>query len=170
MEETMLFEQFGIDISYVVIGLAALVLILAILVLVFIVKCSKLKKRYEVFLSGKDAQSMEELIADMVKDVNAVKKSNRSVEKTMAEVLQEQKNCYKKIGIVRYDAFKGLAGKLSFALGMLDGSENGYLLNCMHGNDGCYVYLKEVVHGEALVALSSEERKALDEALKCEKV
>ena len=47
--------------------------------------------------------------------------------------------------------------------------KNGYILNCMHGNEGCYVYLKEVLHGEALVALSSEERKALEEALNCEK-
>lgn len=166
----MLFEQLGIDISYIVIALLALMLVLFILLIVFIVKCSKLKKKYEKFLSGKDAQSMEELIADMVKDVNAVKKSNRNVEKTMAEVLKEQRDCYKKIGIVRYDAFKGLAGKLSFTLGMLDGMNNGYLINCMHGNEGCYVYLKEILHGEAMVALSSEERKALDEALKCEKL
>lgn len=166
----MLFEQIGIDVSYIVIALLALVLLLAILVIIFIVKCSKLKKKYNMFLSGKDAQSMEEIIVGMVKDVSAVKKSNRNVEKTMEEVLKGQKACYNKIGIVRYDAFKGLAGKLSFTLGMLDGMDNGYLINCMHGNDGCYVYLKEIIHGEAMVALSSEERKALDDALKCEKL
>ena len=166
----MLFDELGIDVSYLIIGLAALVVILTILVIVCLAKCCRLKKRYEKFLSGRDAVSMEELIANMIKDVNAVKKSNRSVEKTMAEVLKELKSSYKKIGIVRYDAFQGLAGKLSFTLGMLDGLDNGYLLNCMHGNGGCYVYLKEIVHGEAMVALSSEERKALDEALKCEKV
>lgn len=166
----MLLEQLGIDVSYVVFGLTGLVLILGILMIVVLVKCSGLKKKYELFLSGKDAQSMESLISDMLKDVDAVKKSNGKVEKTMAEVLKKQKDCYSKIGLVRYDAFQGLAGKLSFTLGMLDGRDNGYLINCMHGNSGCYVYMKEILHGEAMVTLSSEERKALDEALKCDKV
>ena len=78
-------------------------------------------------------------------------------------------NCISKSKMVRYNAFKDMGGKLSFALSMLNDKKDGYILNCMHGNEGCYVYLKEVLHGEALVALSSEERKALEEALNCEK-
>ena len=165
----MLFENLGIDISYVVIGLAALVLLLFLLVVVNMVKYSKLKKRYVQFLTSREGQSLEEILKNVVKDVDAVKVSNQKVEKAMQRVEKDVYDCYSKIGIVRYDAFKGLAGKLSFSMAMLDAKKNGYILNCMHGNEGCYVYLKEVLHGEALVALSSEERKALEEALNCEK-
>ena len=166
----MLFTELGIDPSYIIIGMAAIILILLIMVIAALVKCAGLKKRMEVFFSGKDVKSMETLIGDMVKDVETVKKSNRKVEKTMAEVLKREKDCYSKIGLVHYDAFPGLAGKLSFTMGLLDGRDNGYLINCMHGNNGCYVYMKEIIRGEAMVTLSSEERKALDEALKCEKM
>ena len=123
----MLFENLGIDISYVVIGLAALVLLLFLLVVVNMVKYSKLKKRYVQFLTGREGQSLEEILKNVVKDVDAVKVSNQKVEKAMQRVEKDVNDCYSKIGIVRYDAFKGLAGKLSFSMAMLDAKKNGYV-------------------------------------------
>ena len=72
---------------------------------------------------------------------------------------------YQKIGIVKYDAFKEIGGKLSFVLVLLTAENNGFILNSMHSTkEGCYTYAKEVVNGEAFVILSEEEQQALDEA------
>jgi len=35
----------------------------------------------------------------------------------------------------------------------------------MHGPDGSYVYVKEIVNGQSYVALGVEEQKALNQAL-----
>ena len=72
---------------------------------------------------------------------------------------------YEKTGIVKYDAFNEMGGKLSFALAMLDKSNNGYVINAMHSREGCYTYIKEIVKGESFITLGEEEKKALDQAV-----
>ena len=55
---------------------------------------------------------------------------------------------FQKIGIVKYNAFKGMGGNLSFALAMLDYTNTGFVLNSVHSREGCYLYLKDVERGE----------------------
>ena len=60
--KSQLLESIGlgnIDIAYILIGLLILILILFILLIVSMVKQSKLKKRYEAFMQGSDAKTME---------------------------------------------------------------------------------------------------------------
>ncbi len=72
---------------------------------------------------------------------------------------------YQKTGIVKYDAFDEMGGKLSFVLAVLDGRDNGYLLNVMHSRDDCYTYIKEIKRGASYVELSAEEQIALEKAM-----
>ena len=58
-----------------------------------------------------------------------------------------------------------MGGKLSFALAMLDGKNNGWVINAMHSREGCYTYVKEIVKGESYVELAEEEAEALDKAI-----
>lgn len=70
-----------------------------------------------------------------------------------------------KVAIVKYDAFKEMGGKLSFALAMLDKENNGFVMNAIHSSDGCYTYVKEIVKGESYVVLGEEEKEALRQAV-----
>ena len=70
-----------------------------------------------------------------------------------------------KIGIVKYDAFPDVGGKLSFALAMLDESNSGFVLNAIHSREGCYTYVKEIVKGESYIVLGQEEKDALRQAV-----
>ncbi len=72
---------------------------------------------------------------------------------------------YQKTGIVKYDAFDEMGGKLSFVLVMLDGRDNGVMLNVMHSRDDCYTYIKEITRGSSYVELSAEEQMALEKAM-----
>ena len=56
----MISEYLGIDSDYIVIGLAALVLILIIVMIVNAAKMHSLKKAYNNFMTGKDAKNLEE--------------------------------------------------------------------------------------------------------------
>ncbi len=71
---------------------------------------------------------------------------------------------FQKAGIVKYDAFEDTGGNMSFALALLTKKNNGFIFNCVHGGEGCYTYLKEIVKGESYVALGKEEQEALDKA------
>ena len=46
-----------------------------------------------------------------------------------------------KVAIVKYDAFKEMGGKLSFALAMLDKESSGFVMYAIHSSDGCYTYV-----------------------------
>ena len=69
------------------------------------------------------------------------------------------------MGIVKYDAFNEMGGKLSFTITLLDGKDNGFILNSMHSRDGCYNYVKEIVNGQSYIELSEEEAESLEKAM-----
>ena len=72
---------------------------------------------------------------------------------------------FQKFGVVRYNAFNGMGGNLSFAIAMLDYTNSGFILNSVHSREGCYMYLKRVDMGQTEVLLGGEEREALEQAL-----
>ena len=65
----------------------------------------------------------------------------------------------------RHNILQEMGGKLSFALTLLDGNNNGYIINSMHSREGCYNYIKEIVKGESYIELSEEEAESLDRAI-----
>ena len=69
------------------------------------------------------------------------------------------------MGLVKYDAFHEMGGKLSFSLAMLDEKNNGYIINAMHSREGCYTYIKEIIDGNSVIVLAEEEQEALNQAM-----
>ena len=160
-----LFSQLGIDISYILIGLAALNLILLMIVIVCIVKINKLYRRYDYFMRGRDAESLEGFIVKMAEDIRKLQSEDKSYKDTIRTINRNLRASYQKFGLVRYNAFKGMGGNLSFAMAMLDYTNSGFVLNSVHSREGCYLYLKRVDMGQTDVLLGNEEKEALEQAL-----
>lgn len=155
----------GLDIAYLFIGLIVLILILFILIIVQISKTSKLKKKYEKFMLGSNAKSMEKEIMDLFEDMKELKESSESNEKEIKNLYQKHSHAYQKVGIVNYDAFSQMGGKLSFCLALLDERNNGFVMNSVHSSDGCYSYTKVIESGLCKISLGDEEKQALDIAM-----
>ena len=149
-----------LDIAYIFIGLIAFIFILFIIIIVSLVKQSKLKKRYEAFMIGKDAQSMEKEISNLFSDIDYLKKSVDKNAKEIRHIYKRLETTYQKLGIVKYDAFQQMGGKLSFSLVLLN--EN----NSVHSSEGCYSYTKEVKDGNCEISMGEEEAKALRMAMR----
>ncbi|MDO5291129.1 MAG: DUF4446 family protein [bacterium] len=162
-----IFENLGINTDYVLLGLLGFVFILFILVIVLFVKNSKLNKRYRAFMQGSEAKSLEESIQTRFSEVDMIKELLKKHQNHLDQLEETFKVTYQKMGIVRYDAFKEMGGKLSFALALLNDDNSGFIINSMHSSrEGCYTYVKEIIHGEAFVVLAEEEVQALDQAMK----
>lgn len=160
-----IFETLGIDLGYVVIGMAAIILILFIMLIVFMVKVSGMKKRYNTFMDGKDGKNLEEAILKKFSSIDSLEENVDDIYRKIELINRQLVTTYQKIGLVKYDAFKEIGGKLSFVLVLLTAEDNGFILNSMHSTkEGCYTYSKEVIKGETFVILSEEERQALEEA------
>ena len=161
----MISQYLGFDSDYIIIGLAAFVLILFILYIVNVVQMKKLKKKYRIFMEGKDAKSLEDTLIKRLDEVDDLLEANHKNEKSIEVLMKKMKFTYQKMGLVKYDAFHEMGGKLSFSLAMLNEKNDGYIINAMHTREGCYTYIKEIVDGNSIIVLSDEETEALNMAM-----
>lgn len=161
-----LFNQYGIDIGYVVIGLLGACIVLLVLLIVMICRQGKLRKRYEKFLQGKDAKSLEEDFSEKFKFIEQMREKSTEILERLDKTEYILNNTYQKVGIVKYDAFHEMGGQLSFVLAMLTDLNDGYVINAVHSSrEGCFVYIKEIKKGVCDIILSEEEDEALKMAI-----
>lgn len=138
----------NVDIGYILIGMAAVIAISVILIIIQMVKLSKLKKKYSVFMQGKDAKSLEKDIIGLYEDNKFIKVSIEKNKNDIRELFKKQELSFQKVGIVKYDAFKQMGGQLSFSLALLNENDCGFIINSVHSTEGCYSYSKEIKNGQ----------------------
>ncbi len=161
----MIETYLGIPVDYAVIGLAGLTALLLIVTIVNIVKLSRLRKRYENFMLGSDAKSLEDTLVYRIEQVDELVSANAKNERNIDTLFKRSKYNFQKFGLVKYDALQEMGGKLSFTLCMLDEGNNGFVMNVVHSREGCYNYLKEIINADSIVTLAAEEEQALAQAL-----
>ncbi len=155
----------NMDLTYLFIGAFTAILILLIVVIVLCVNLGRLSKKYKKFMGGKNAKSMEKSIMGLYEDNKLIKASMDKNKKDIEGLYKKFEGAFQKIGIIRYDAFNQMGGKLSFSLALLDENDNGFILNSVHSSEGCYSYTKEIKNGLSEISLGEEEKKALDMAM-----
>ncbi len=165
MDVKMMIDLLNQNLLYIVFAMLLVVLVLVVLVMMLVVKYNRLRESYESFMEGRDGMNLEEIMDDIAEDNRKVKLQCKHNIDAIVEMKKGLKATYKKIGLMKYDTFRGMSGKLSFSLALLDGEDSGFVLSCMHTQDGCYSYLKEIIHGESHAILSNEEKDALNMAL-----
>ena len=162
------FGLFSVDMQYVIIAvlvMGIISIVSLILAIVAICKMGHTRKKYENFMEGKDARSLEPLLKERFKEIEDLKRINAKNVKNIKFLLDKIHYSYQKVGIVKYDAFHEMGGKLSFALTMLDNKNNGFIINSMHSREGCYMYIKEIVAVESYIELGEEETESLEKAI-----
>ena len=70
----------------------------------------------------------------------------------------------KKVGIVNFDAFDDVTGKLSFSLALLNNNNDGIILTSLYGHNSCNTFLRDVLSVETPIKLLDEEKQALEKA------
>ena len=163
----------GIDPFYVKAGIVALILILFLVLLIMQIrlmgKFKKLYQTYDRFMRGKDMESMEETVLAQFERIEALEKSNEEKDRQIESIFENLQHVYQKTGLVKYDAFREMSGKLSYAVALLDKEDNGILVNSMYSREGCYSYVKTISGGKCSIEMSEEEQKALKIAVNKEK-
>jgi hypothetical protein len=104
------------------------------------------------------AVSLQARIDDVLRTVDEIaaglSRVDRRVDGTIART-----------SIVRYDALSDAGGHQSASLAMLDSSRTGVVVSAIQGRDYARIYVKELDQGRAPVALSPEEREAVERAM-----
>ena len=145
--------------------MAAVMLLMFILLIVNIIKSGRLRKKYEAFMMGKNAESLEDTLIKRIQQVDELLEFESENRENIQKITNSLNNTFQKVGMVKYDAFHEMGGKLSFSLALLDQKNDGFIINAMHTREGCYTYIKEIVSGNSIIVLADEEKEALDIAM-----
>ena len=147
--------------------LSLLILVIILLVCIFNLSLglSRLNKKYKIFMKGKDGQSLEKLFKRKFDMIEKLASNGEINSENIQKIEKLYNSSLHKYGIVKYDAFEDMGGKLSFVLALLDKDNTGFLLNAIHSRENCFLCIKEIVNGESYIMLSEEEIEALKRAV-----
>ncbi len=163
--ESRIFAKLGFDPGILVILSIILTIVLIVLVLWLILRQGRLETNYKLFMRGKGARSLEETFKQQLDNLDIIREQTDVLHQRLSYVEKSMSRSYQKCGIVKYDAFKELGGKLSFAFAILNDSNTGFVMNCIHSREGSYTYIKDIVRGECELELSEEESEAISMAI-----
>lgn len=155
----------NIDITYLFLVMLILLLIFMIMTIVLLVKTNKLTKKYKRFMKGENAKSLENDIIEMFERQVEIEETLSKNSEDIKLLYKKFKKAFQKVSLTKYDAFNQMGGQLSYCLVMLDENNDGFIINSVHGADGCYSYTKEIRKGKSSIALSNEEQQTLIDAM-----
>ena len=110
------FGLFSVPTLYVLIGISVLLIVAIILSIVAIAKSSAMKKKYNIMMEGSEGKSIEKIIKEYTDDVKLLKETYENNTKSIKDIYDKMQYTFQKVGIVKYDAFHEMGGKLSFAI------------------------------------------------------
>ena len=137
-------------------GLVILVVLLLILAIITMTKLRRLDRKYDYFMRGKDAETLEDIIMDEIDELRDLRAEDRSNKDSIRTLNRNFRASFQKYGIVKYNAFKGMGGNLSFALAVLDYTNSGFVMNC--GKDVICIS-KRLIWDKRILFLATRNRR-----------
>lgn len=143
-----------------------LLILLVVLVCVVVIETVYLffiSKKYISFMKKLgNGNNIDEMLKKYVNEVNEIKKDNSEIKNYYTKLDSDLASCIQKVGLVRYNAFKDVGSDLSFAIALLDGNDNGVVLNGLYGSESSNIYAKPIKNRKSTYQLSQEEEYALE--------
>jgi len=145
--------------------LLIVVFALVLAVVGLIRRTRKLGRRLDGITRGSDDQSLEAVLGSHLDRVRGVVRDVEQVATRTAAIEKDLQGSFGRVGLVRFNPFEDTGGNQSFALALLDGRGDGFIVSSLHARTGTRLYAKAVTAGASETALSDEESTALQQAL-----
>lgn len=152
--------------NYVILGIIVVNIILIILYISNNIKLRKINKEYHDFMKkiGK-GEDIAENLKLYIKQTEKVEKENKEIVEYCEDLNKELAKTIRKVGIVRYNAFKDTGSDLSFALALLNYNNDGVVLNGIYSREMSNIYAKPIKGGKSTYTISEQEQEAIDKAI-----
>ena len=113
----------------------------------------------------RDDERMQVVASSQAKAIQRLEGAVRQLaggEKVLGELLR---GTVQHVGLVRFDAFEDMGGRLSFSAALLDAGGDGIVITSINGRQDTRCYAKQVQRGTSIHNLSDEEEQAIREAM-----
>src|SRR5450830_1385502 len=124
---------------------------------------SRMKQRIDMLTGGAEGD-LEAVLGQHLEIVHEVGQDLDELTARMAVLESSGRHHYARQGLVRFSPFEDTGGNQSFALALLDESDDGLVISSLHSRTGTRIYAKAVTNGKADATPSPEETQAIDEA------
>ena len=153
------------NISFIVIGLAIMIIFLLVLVVILFSSLNKVEKKYRKMMRGVNSKNLEQLITDNIDKIEQSIEQSNNVLSEFDGLKEEIKGCVNKVAILRYKAFEDVGSDLSFSIAILDSYNDGVIITGIYGRNESTTYAKPIDKGISRYDLSEEEIHVLNEAI-----
>jgi hypothetical protein len=150
--------------AWIAIGACAVGVLALGVVLYLWLKIRRVREAQMVLLGGGKADLVDFAVSLQAR-IDDLHRAVDEVAAGLARVDRRVDGCVSKTSIVRYDAYEGAGGHQSASLVFLDAARSGVVFTAIQGRDYARIYVKELDHGRAPVALSPEEQEAVEQAM-----
>ncbi len=152
-----------LSLALAVVGGVALLAFLVTLIVVF--RLRKIRREYRVLLGDKREQDLVAAAGRAVQQMDGLGKRLDELYSRHENANVGSRRALQRFGIVRYDAFEEMGGRLSFSLALLDDHGDGLVLSSINGRTEARTYVKPIVGLNSEHNLSDEEREAMAAAM-----
>jgi len=140
-------------------------LFLIILNIVLLVTVDLMRRRFKIFLQGKNGRNLEDLVDKSAAEIGRINLGLAKISKRQEEQEKILETTIRKVGIVRFNPFKNTGGDQSFAIALLNSSDSGIVISSLYLREGTRIYAKPVEQVKSKYPLSAEEEEAIKKAI-----
>jgi hypothetical protein len=105
------------------------------------------------------------ILEGQARSIQRLENAARSLNGTDRRQEELIEGAVRRVGLVRYDAFEDVGGRLSFSCALLDDHGKGVVITSINGRQDTRVYAKPITEGRSPYNLSVEEEEAIKQAL-----
>jgi len=131
------------------------------------VRHSRLEKRMNAMLQGSRGHDLETMLVEHRNTLNQLNVEHQEIREAVKGFQRLSDRNLRRLGLVRYDAFKETNGNLSYSLAVLNDAGSGFVVTGIFTQEQSRTYVKAVRSwGQAENVLTEEELKAIKLAYK----
>ena len=150
--------------AWIAIAACAVAFIALGVVLYLWLKLRKVREAQMVLLGGGKSDLVDFAVSLQAR-IDDLHRAVDEVAAALARVDRRVDGSVTNTSVIRYDAYEGAGGHQSASLAFLDAARSGVVVSAIQGRDYARIYVKELDHGKAPVALSPEEQEAVERAM-----
>lgn len=141
--------------------LAAVALILLVAVVLLFARLSAIKRNYILLRGDGELEDIFGAVGRAMHQMDSIDKKMVALSQTQERQAAIGKLAIQKFGMVRYDAFEDMGGRLSFSAALLDDNGDGFVLTSINGRTETRTYAKAIKQSKSQHNLSQEETAAI---------
>jgi hypothetical protein len=150
--------------GWIAIGAAAAAALSLLLALRYYVALRRVRQAQLALLGG-GREDIVDFAVSLQRRIDDLHGAVDQIGSGLAQVDRRVDGTVSKTAIVRYDAYENSGGHQSASVALLDAGRTGVVVSAIQGRDYARIYIKELDHGRASVALSPEELEAVERAM-----